>query len=176
METREDYYGSAAMRWYLEISFWVTAVIVFAMMVLVAYDAIARYLFGQSSRWIADTITIYLMAAITFLPAAWVLAKGRHPSVGLVLDRLRSRPRRVILVVNNVLALIYSLTLAWYGGWWTIDEFTNHYTFSTAIPFPRWPAACMVCVGGLMLIPVCVSEIVHTIRAREVVERTTGVH
>ena len=134
---------------------------ILSMMGLVAYDSICRYVFGQPSRWIADSVTQYLMAAITFIPAAWILNKDGHPSVGLIVDRLKPGARRVIDIINHVLCLVYSITLAWYGGGWTYEEFASHFTFSTAIPFPTWPAAGVVCLGGLALCPVCVVRIVN---------------
>ena len=164
-------YLPAFIKWAIDVTFWITAFIILSMMGLVAYDSLCRYIFNQPSRWIADTVTHYLMAGITFLPAAWILSKDGHPSVGLIIDRLKPKVRRIIDVINNILGLVYSLTLAWYGGWWTYEEFAKGFTFSTAIPFPTWPAAGVVFLGGLILCPVCVVRIVNLLKQKRTVRQ-----
>ena len=154
----------------LQVTFWVSAFLIMVMAGIVAYDALVRYVFNRPSRWIGDAVAYYLMAGITFIPAAWILRKGGHPSVRLVIDRLKPRNQRVLRILNNILGLVYSLVLAWYGWLWTYEEFTHHYTFSTAIPFPTWPAACIVFVGGLILCPVCVVAVLEDIRWHGVTE------
>jgi len=159
------------LKWAVDVTFWISALMILSMMGLVAYDSICRYIFNQPSRWIADTVTLYLMAAITFIPAAWILNKDGHPSVGLIVDRLKPGLRRVIDIINYVLCLVYSITLAWYGGGWAYEEFANHFTFSTAIPFPTWPAAGVVFLGGLVLCPVCVVRIVNLLKQKRTVRQ-----
>ena len=94
---------------------WVVAAVgIFATMVIICYDVLARYVLGQPSEWVFQSASSGLLA-ITFLSLPYLYARDDHISVDLVYDYL-PRPIRVAAGwVTRVVAVVFGLVLGWYG-------------------------------------------------------------
>jgi len=151
-------------RWILQVTLWLSALSIVLLMVLVIYAVFCRYILHAPSRWIGDFVTDYLLAAMTFLPAGWVLTIGGHVRVGVVVDNLHAGQKYVLGVVTDILGLIYSAVLVWYGWSLTYRDFTYGVTFPTDVPFPTWPAKCLIFIGGAILCVVFIVRISRRLR------------
>lgn len=148
----------------LAVTLWMSALSIVLLMVLVIYAVFCRYVLHTPSRWTSDFVTGYLLAAMAFLPAGWILTTEGHVRVTVLVDRLQARQKHMISIVTDVLGLIYSVVLTWYGWHLTYRAFTYGVTFPTDVPFPMWPAQCLVFIGGLILCVVFVVRIGGRVR------------
>lgn len=71
----------------------VAAALLCALVAVIAVDVVARYLRWFSLAWGLEA-TEYMLYAITFLGAPWVLRSRGHIAIELVLERLPERGRR----------------------------------------------------------------------------------
>lgn len=88
---------------------WVAGASLCAIVVAYMFEIIARSLFDAPTRWVADTVS-YLMCAAVFLALPRVTAARAHISVTLLLDRLPGRwavgGARVIALAGAVVCLV----------------------------------------------------------------------
>lgn len=73
----------------------VAAALLCALVVLILVDVVARYLRWFSLAWGLEA-SEYMLYAITFLGAPWVLRERGHIAIELVVERLSARARRVV--------------------------------------------------------------------------------
>lgn len=113
------------------------AALLCALVVLVVLDVTARYLRLFSIPWSFDT-TEYMLYAITFLGAPWVLREEGHIAIELVVERLAERPRRVVRRIADLtgaavcaLMMVFSARVAWRS--WESGVLVHK-----SLVFPEW--------------------------------------
>lgn len=135
----------------MEVSAWVTSVLIFMMMSLIVWDVFQRYLLGAASQWISDFVTLYLIIYVTFLPAGWLLMKGEHVAVEIVVSKLGQKKRHRMTLLSNILGLFYSMVLTWQGWLFMWHELTKGNTFPTTVWLPVSAAVGVIFIGGILL-------------------------
>ena len=131
---------------------WIAATIILALMLLISYDVITRYVIGRASGWVTGLSFEILMVCVTFLPAAWILLLGGHVSVRLLVERFSPRWQRIVTRSTDVLALVYSVVLTWHVWLLMWSAFVSgHLLTATTLTVPKWPAYAIVFVGGVFL-------------------------
>jgi TRAP-type mannitol/chloroaromatic compound transport system permease small subunit len=66
-----------------------------AMVLVIAYEVVARYFFGSPTIWAYETTQFIFCAAIA-LGGGYTLLHGRHVNVDIVYNRLKARPRAIL--------------------------------------------------------------------------------
>ncbi|WP_424135020.1 TRAP transporter small permease [Roseomonas chloroacetimidivorans] len=103
----------------------------------------------------ADDISAYLCVATTFFALALTFRRGEVIRVGLVLERVPPRPRRIMEIIALVLAAVSTA----YAVWWTLDDVLFSYEIGDlaqgTLPVPLWiPKLAMPLGAGLLLVAV----------------------
>jgi TRAP-type C4-dicarboxylate transport system permease small subunit len=129
---------------------YVTALLTVLMMLSVVYDVIARLVFSAPTLWVID-VNEYMLVYLTFIPAAWILLRGGHVKVELVVERLSPRARRIFELVGDLMGLAYCVILTWQSWLVTVDAYRGGYRFSTAIAFLQYPVFAIIPLGGAWL-------------------------
>lgn len=113
------------------------AALLCAVVVLVVFDVAARYLRLFSIPWSFDA-TEYMLYAITFLGAPWVLREEGHIAIELFVERLAERPRRVVRRVADLigaavcaLMMVFSARVAW-------QSWQSGVQVVKSLVFPEW--------------------------------------
>jgi len=89
--------------------------VLFAVMVVVVFvNVVARYVF-DSSIIASEELARYTFVWASFLGAIFVLNEDGHIGVDLVVKKLPSALRRVVLVFANVCMLALAGVCTWYG-------------------------------------------------------------
>ncbi len=113
-----------------------------ALVVLVCLDVAARSLKLFATPWTLD-ISEYLLYAITFLGAPWVLREEGHIAIELVVERLPPRGRAAARIASDALGALVCAVLLYYAGraFWRSYAAGNlvHETFV----FPEWYLYCL---------------------------------
>jgi TRAP-type C4-dicarboxylate transport system permease small subunit len=113
------------------------AVLLCALVVLILVDVAARYLRLFSLPWSFEA-TEYMLYAITFLGAPWVLREEGHIAIELVVERLPPRPRRAVRQIADFLGATVCVVLFYFAcrvAWRSYESATLvHKSFV----FPEW--------------------------------------
>jgi TRAP-type mannitol/chloroaromatic compound transport system permease small subunit len=94
--------------WVGRVTSWVTI----AVIAIVTYEVVMRYVFTAPTRWAAETLG-FCCALIYVLGGAWVFLENRHVKVEFVYEKLSPRQRAIIDVITFFLFLLYVGLMLW---------------------------------------------------------------
>lgn len=133
-----------------KVSWAVAAMGIFATMVIICYDVLARYVLNRPSEWVFQTASSGLLA-ITFLSLPYLYARDRHITVDLLYGYL-PRPVRVAAAwVTRAVAVIFGVVLGWYGLDLVTSASAAGLRTSGAFSYPVSVVSAPMAFGGLML-------------------------
>lgn len=141
---REALYLIAKIAWI------VAAVGIFATMVIICYDVLARYVLSEPSEWVFQSASSGLLA-IAFLALPYLYARDDHIAVDLVYDHLPRTVRLVSAWIVRVIAIVFGLVLAWYGLDLVRSASEAGLRTSGAFSLPVSVVSAPMAVGGALL-------------------------
>lgn len=144
LRAREVLYGIARASWV------VAAVGIFATMVIIVYDVLARYVLSEPSEWVFQSASSGLLA-ITFLALPYLYARDEHIAVDLIYDHLPRAVRLVSAWVVRVVAVVFGLVLTWYGVDLVQSASEAGLRTSGAFSLPVSVVSAPMAFGGLLL-------------------------
>lgn len=114
----------------------------------------------------ADDISAYLCVATAFFALALTFRRGEMIRVGLVLDRLPTRARRIAEIVALALAAVGTA----YALWWTADDVIFSYEIDDlaqgTLPVPLWIPKLAMPLGAALLLIAILDELATVVRGR----------
>ncbi len=134
------------------------------MTLVVCYEVVLRYVFNNPTTWGLD-MAEFGMVACGFLGASYVLARGRHVRVELLISRLRPKPRLVLEFLSSIIMLIYFMVLLWQGWAMTWRSYTLNWYTPDLAEIPIWPAQSIIPFSAFLLCLAVIDQIVSYIRA-----------
>jgi TRAP-type C4-dicarboxylate transport system permease small subunit len=108
---------SALSRWYgalLDALMLLAAALVLIMTLMIGADVILRNVGAGGVSW-SNEVSEYILYLVTLLSAPWLLRRGQHIRVDIV---LRAVPKRIAYAMEwiaDVLGLACALYFVWYG-------------------------------------------------------------
>lgn len=87
-----------------------SAFLIPAMMLIMTWEVVARYLLKQPTIWIMET-SQYFFLATTVLGGGYLLLHGGHVNVAILYGRLNTRTRAIVDVVSSLFFLFFILAL-----------------------------------------------------------------
>jgi len=115
----------------------VAALLLMAMVVGITADIVGRNALGRGVRGIAELseYALYLMTALT---APWLLRRGQHVRVDVLLVALPARVAWAIELVGDAAGLAIALAFAWYGARAVADSAASQSLVMKTFVFPEW--------------------------------------
>lgn len=117
----------------------------------VCAEVVMRYLFNRPIVWVIEISEVILLY-ITFLATAWLLKKGGHVKVDILLNRLNPRTQALLSIISCTVGVIVSLCFVWYGAQVTWDHFQRGYFEPTLLEIPSAALVAIIPVGGFLLL------------------------
>jgi len=106
-----------ALRVLARLEEFLLAIVMIAMVVLYSGAVLMREVsieLARRTEWI-DEATRYLMVWMVFLGLGLALARGRHIAMTSYLDRFSDRVRRLVRSTIDLVGLVFSLYIVWFG-------------------------------------------------------------
>jgi TRAP-type C4-dicarboxylate transport system permease small subunit len=131
-----------------------------------------------------DDFVAWCMAATAFLGLAHTFRHGEMIRVGLLIDRLEGRTKRIVEIVALLIGTGFTGFFAWHAAVMTFQSFQFHDMSQGVIAVPLWIPQLGYSGGLVILFIAFVDELIHVLRgcppryeqpkaqtAEEVVER-----
>ena len=115
----------------------IAALILLAMVIVVTADILLRNLAGMSIAW-SNEVTEYALYLTTLLTAPWLLRRGQHVRLDIILTLVRPRAAWVMEAVGDVLGFAVCLVLVRYGLAMTVDSARLGAITIKNLVFPEW--------------------------------------
>jgi TRAP-type C4-dicarboxylate transport system permease small subunit len=113
--------ASAAFGRLLDALAFMAALILLAMVVIVSVDIVLRNIMGAGIAW-SNEISEYALYLMTLLTAPWLLRRGQHVRLDIVLTLVPPRAAWLMEALGDVLGFAVSVTLICYGLVMTFDS------------------------------------------------------
>jgi TRAP-type C4-dicarboxylate transport system permease small subunit len=134
----------------LRVSSIIAGTVLVGMVFSVNIEVFLRYFLARPTIWAAD-VTVYGLIYATFIPAAWVLSKGGHTKVEVIVDRLRPRTRHFLNGITSFVGGCVSAVFCYFSLMLTIRSIEFGHVFAKAFIIPRWPVQIVMPIGTLLL-------------------------
>jgi TRAP-type C4-dicarboxylate transport system permease small subunit len=130
----------------------VAGVCVIAIMLIVVYDAIGRYLFGSPLQWAFDVVSNFLMVGAAYLALSGTFQRGDHISIKLLHSNL-SRPWRAgVDITCSLLAIALFGAIAYGTGTHALDAYRGKEFLPGVIMWPVWLSYLPIPIGTAILV------------------------
>ena len=113
------------------------ALTLLAMVALVTADIVLRNVLGAGFAW-SNEVTEYALYIITLLTAPWLLRRGQHVRIDMMLVLVPPRLAWVCEAAADLLGLAASLILIWYGAIMTVQSARLGSITIKNLVFPEW--------------------------------------
>jgi len=143
----------------------IAAVLVVALSVLVAYDAMMRYLFSEGSIALQE-VEWHLFDIVFLLGLSYALKHDKHVKVDIFFERYSHDTQRIVQILSMLLLLIpFSLLLIVDAYDMTLQSYLQHEISSDPGGLGnRWLIKAMLLLSFVLLIVQAVSEILKAYR------------
>jgi TRAP-type C4-dicarboxylate transport system permease small subunit len=128
---------SASFARLLDLLATMAALLLLAMVVVVTLDIVLRNTSGTGFAW-SNEVTEYGLYVTTLLTAPWLLRRGQHVRIDMVLAILPPRLAWLMEAVADLLGLTASLLLVWYGAAMTVQSARLGSLTIKNLVFPEW--------------------------------------
>jgi TRAP-type C4-dicarboxylate transport system permease small subunit len=108
---------TALSRWYeglLSALMLVAALLVLAMVLMIGGDVLLRNLGAGGLAW-SNEVSEYILYLVTLLAAPWLLRRGQHIRVDIVLRALPRRAAYAMEWMGDIAGFACALYFVWYG-------------------------------------------------------------
>jgi TRAP-type transport system small permease protein len=113
------------------------ALILLAMVVLVSTDILLRDIAGAGVVW-ANEVSEYALYIMTLLTAPWLLRRGQHVRLDIILTLVPARVAWLMEAAGDVLGFAISLMLVRYGSLMAFDSARVGAITIKNLVFPEW--------------------------------------
>ncbi|MBR9765828.1 MAG: TRAP transporter small permease [Rhodobacteraceae bacterium] len=93
---------------------------IFVAFLITVVEVVARYVFSSPTFWAHET-TSFLIAAIFLIGGPVALARDKHIRVRMIYDSVSPARRRLLDIVNSVVALMFFAGLA-FASWIMVEK------------------------------------------------------
>jgi TRAP-type C4-dicarboxylate transport system permease small subunit len=113
------------------------ALMLLAMVMLVTADIVLRNTLGTGFAW-ANEVTEYALYLTTLLTAPWLLRRGQHVRIDMILVIVPPRIAWLMEALADIVGLAASLILVWYGSIMTAQSARLGSITIKNLVFPEW--------------------------------------
>jgi TRAP-type C4-dicarboxylate transport system permease small subunit len=113
------------------------ALILLATVIMVTADILLRNITGAGFPW-ANEVSEYALYVMTLLTAPWLLRRGQHVRIDLVLTLVPVRVAWLMEALSDVVGFVVCLVMMRYGLKMTIDSAALGSITIKNLVFPEW--------------------------------------
>jgi len=85
------------------------------LMLGVSMNVVLRYFFNKPLLG-TETVSEFFLLWLTFLGAAWVLRRGKHVRIDILVNRLNPKTQTVINLILSIIGAVIFFFIVWYGA------------------------------------------------------------
>lgn len=113
------------------------ALTLFGMVILVTADILLRNIAVRGFVW-ANEVSEYALYMMTLLTGPWLLRRGQHVRLDLVLTAVPRRAAWLMEAVGDVLGFVVCLAMVYFGSLMTIEAWRLGSITIKNLVFPEW--------------------------------------
>ncbi|NEW88359.1 MULTISPECIES: TRAP transporter small permease [Rhodopseudomonas] len=143
---------------------WIGGIALVMMMLHIAADVVARYVFNAPLHGTVEIVSSYYMVAVVFLPLAMIERANGHIVVELATRHLPGSVQNVLIGVVALLSAAYFGAFAWQTGGDAIKKYEIGEQALGTVAVTVWPTRFFLPVGCGMIALVLVYKAIRLFR------------
>jgi C4-dicarboxylate transporter DctQ subunit len=128
----------------------ISALFLLGLTFIVGADITLRYLFLKPLGWVKE-ISEYILVALGFLVAAWILKDDGHVKMDLILNRVSPRTQAIMNIITSLISAIVVLVITWFSVRVTLLFYRTKLVTPSVLEPPKWILIVPIFVGCLLL-------------------------
>jgi TRAP-type C4-dicarboxylate transport system permease small subunit len=132
------------------VLFYFAAVLLGWLIFMVGADIILRSVFNSPLGW-AKEISEYIILALPFLLAPWIMETEGHLKMDLLIDKLSPRAQSGLNAITYAVGALVVLILCVFSFRVTLEFFQTHHFTATLLKLPKWIFIAIIFLGFAML-------------------------
>ncbi len=141
----------------------IISVLVFLMMLITAFEVVARYVFNHPTIWVRP-INKQIFAVFILFGGVYALRHGGHIRIEMVYSCFPPRFKRFARFVDSMAFVSFMGVLIWQGSWVGWNSLISSETAGGAFPIPLYPLKMFIPLVAVLFI---IQEIVNLFRGRD---------
>jgi C4-dicarboxylate transporter, DctQ subunit len=117
---------------------------------IVGADITLRYVFLKPLGWVKE-VSEYILVALGFLVAAWILKDDIHVKMDLLLNAVSPRVQIVMNLITSVISTVVVLIVTWFTVRVMADFYRTKLVTPSVLEPPKWILLIPIFVGSLLL-------------------------
>lgn len=133
---------------YNHLEEYLLVVLLFAMVVIVFQQVIARFVFNNSLSW-SEEVARMIFIWMSWLGISYGQKKGEHIKIVLLVDHLKGMSRKIVLVIADMITLAI-LGIFCYEGIFVVEKIMEIGSRAASVSIPNWiiyasvPTSCLM--------------------------------
>ena len=153
--------GGQALKTLEMITLGVNIFIALAMMVVVVYGVVMRYIFNIPARWVAE-VSEFMMVALSFLVLAYVQYQRKHINITFLIERRNEKTKTILGVITTMTTLIVFILLTWASWQFALKALRSGFS-SDAAAIPLFPPRLLVPIGAFLMCLQLIADLIQGI-------------
>lgn len=155
---------SKLCRAYARICFGACELALTAMLLIVVYEVVMRYVFGSPTQYSLE-LTEYLLVSIGILPLAVILNQNRHVNVDALITRLSPSAQAKFKILNRVIIAVFAFVVVYFGADMSLSALETDSRSSSLLAFPLGVAYAVIPIGFLSLALSAIDEAIQAAKS-----------
>lgn len=128
----------------------VSAILLLALTFIVGADITLRYLFYRPLGWVKE-VSEYILVALGFLVAAWILKDDGHVKMDLVLSHIGPRAQTLLNIITSIISTIIVLIVTWFSIRVIVQFYQTKLVTPSVLEPPKWILITPITLGSFLL-------------------------
>jgi len=125
--------------------------LVIFMIIVMAYEVIARYFFNSPTIWARETV-MFLLGGYALLGGAYVLRHEAHVNMDILYQRLSPKRRAILSLITYLLLFLFLAVLLWKGSEYAWRSIGLHETTDSDWGPPEYIIKTIIPIGAFLLL------------------------
>jgi TRAP-type C4-dicarboxylate transport system permease small subunit len=138
--------------------------VLFLMMLLVAFDVLGRYIFNSPFTGAFDSIEM-MMVVVVFCGLAYCTMEEGHVRVDVILGKLSQRTKAIINIITFIPSIFIVALITWRLGeraWSILQNLPGPAT--PTINIPHWPLIILATIGSFLFLLELIAFLFHSVK------------
>jgi TRAP-type C4-dicarboxylate transport system permease small subunit len=126
-------------------------VLLCAAVIIECVEICMRYFVRQPLVWSVE-ICEYILFSVAFLGAPWLLKKGGHVSVDILVASLGGRGRALLGLLSSAMGVFFSAIICWFSVVTAWDCYKTGVVVTKTLTVPKYYFLALIGLGYLLLL------------------------
>jgi C4-dicarboxylate transporter DctQ subunit len=127
-----------------------SAVFLLGLTFIVGADITLRYLFLRPLGWVKE-VSEYILVALGFLVAAWILKDDGHVKMDLVVSKVSPKTQTLMNIITSTISTLVVLVVALFSARVTLQFYQTRLVAPTVLEPQKWILLTPIFLGALLL-------------------------